>query len=164
MDEHWLPIRDFPDYQVSDCGRVYSDKTGTILRPSMNSTGNVKVNLMVHTNMHTRSLRTLVAEAFVSGEEDFDNATPINLDGNHWNNRKENLLWRPRWFGWKYTRQFHEAIPSEYTVPIVDTKHNVAYENVCQAGVTDGVLWEYIYQSILTGRPVFPTGSIYAFV
>lgn len=159
--EQWRPIVRFPDYQVSDVGRIYSDKTGTFLQPSMNSTGNVKVNLMLEGVVFTKSVRTLVADAFLPDDGFFENPTPINLDGDHWNNHIDNLMWRPRWFAWKYSRQFNDPIPPEYKVPIVDIVQDVAWASTKYAGIALGLLWEYIYQSILTGRPVFPTGSVF---
>lgn len=162
-EEGWLPIDEFPGYQVSDYGRIYSELTGTMLRPSINSTGSLKVNLMQDGRTQTRSIRVLVATAFIPNEQISDDTTPINLDGDSWNNHKENLTWRPRWFAWKYMRQFHEPVPPEYNTAVFNILSSIRYATVMHAGIDDGVLWEYIYNSILTGRPVFPTGATYDF-
>lgn len=162
-EEVWASVDDFPGYQVSDYGRIYSERTGTMMSCSLNSTGSLKVNLMQDNQIQTRSVRVLVARAFVAGEDEFDNATPINLDGDPWNNETDNLLWRPRWFAWKYMRQFHEPIPPEYKVAVMDPVADITWPSTMVAGVSEGILWEYIYNSILTGRPVFPNGRVYIF-
>lgn len=160
--EQWASVADFPDYQVSDFGRVHSDLTDSILSPSLNSTGSLKVNLMRNNQVSTRSVRVLVATAFVADEYNVDDPTPINKDGDHWNNAAWNLAWRPRWFAWKYMRQFTEPVPPEYSAPVFDTVTGRQFVSTVQAGITDGILWEYIFQSILIGRPVYPTGGVFA--
>lgn len=161
--EEWKPIKGFPGYQVSDYGRIYSDKTGTMMSFSMNTTGTLKVNLMRQREIITRSVPVLVAEAFLGGRPRQENMTPIHVDGDPRNNHADNLAWRPRWFAWKYARQFTEPIPPEYQTPVLNLLTNIRYLSVVAAGLDDAVLWEYVYNSILTGRPVFPTGATYDF-
>lgn len=163
MEEQWMGIAEFPGYLVSDYGRIYSEKTGTMMSFSLNNTGTLKVNLMQDRVIQTRSVKVLVANAFLDPPQFDEETTPINLDGDPFNNHKDNLTWRPRWFAWKYSRQFHEPVPREYKLRIINLTTRTEYQSVMEAGVDEGVIWEYIYQSILTGRPVYPTGSVYTF-
>ncbi len=162
-EDFWQPIKEFPGYLVSDTGLIYSEKTAQQLSTSQTGSGTVKVNLMKDGHIQTRSVKTLVALEFVPVPTFWTIVpnTPINLDGDPWNNHYLNLAWRPRWFAWKYTRQFNEPTPPEYNTRILNKQSGVVYDSVMQAGVDDGVLWEYIYQSLLIDRPVFPTGATY---
>lgn len=163
MDERWEPISEYPGYYVSDWGYIYSDRTEQQLSMSQTLSGIVKVNLMRDGHIHTRSVKVLVAYAFVPLTR-FQGFTPINIDGNQTNNHYLNLAWRPRWFAWKYTRQFNEETPNEYNVRVINILTGDTYDSIMEAGVADGVLWEYVYRSTLTGRPVFPTGGIYELI
>lgn len=165
----WRPIENFPGYQVSDAGEIWSDKTQQVISTSQNEAGVEKINLVRDGRIYTRSVRVLVAEAFLPKQEalatsDEDLPTPINLDGDPRNNTLGNLAWRPRWFAWKYAHQFKETVPTEFIkTPVIDIEHGKAYDSVCDAGVKEGLIWEYIYNSILTGKPVYPTGGIFGF-
>ena len=161
MTERWARLLDFPGYEVSDHGTVYSDKTQRALTLTRNAGGIVKVNLFHDGRLATRAVRVLVADAFLPapGPEDAD---VINIDGDQLNNHYLNLAWRPHWFAWKYTRQFREPIPPEYLkAEIYNSLTDTTYENTVEAGIADGVLWEYVFNSALSGRAVYPTGAVY---
>lgn len=92
LTENWLPVRDYPDYEVSDLGRVWSHKRGgRYLKTPPNSSGRPIVEIR---NDHGRRLvftYRLVLEAFVG-------PCPPGKQGLHKNdvktdNRLENLRW-----------------------------------------------------------------------
>src|SRR5262245_2607454 len=96
-DEMWAPIEDFPDYSVSNQGRIRSDRFDRVLAVSLTQYGLVQVGLRRGHTQHNRSVPLLVAKAFVPEVPGpFD--TPINLNGDREDNRAANLKWRPRWF------------------------------------------------------------------
>lgn len=166
--ERWVDVEDFPEYEISDHGNVYSKKTGRPLTLSRTQAGIVKVNFYGPDGLATRAVRVLVAEAFVDAPADeytrsFD-LEVVNIDGNQENNHYTNLAWRPHWFAWKYTRQFNQGPLPEYNVYLLNTQTGVIYDSVMAAGIADAVLWEYVYASAIDGRPVYPTGAIYEFV
>lgn len=181
--ERWIDIPEFPDYEISDHGNVFSKRNNQPLALSFNTRGHVKVNFSSEGTIHTRSVRVLVAEAFVDvpddpytlSEEFFGDLLAdhtnrgtdldvINLDGDPRNNHYTNLAWRPHWFAWKYARQFHVPTPDEYNVPVLNTLTGEAFNNVMEAGVRNGELWEYVYNSAITSRPVYPSGAVYEFL
>src|SRR6476620_5649106 len=97
-------VEGFEDYRVSNYGRVFNDYSGRemVLSPTMY--GDLSVGMYRHGQQFRRSVKGLVARAFVPGEDDvFD--TPILLDGDRHNLKSTNILWRPRWFALKYIRQ-----------------------------------------------------------
>jgi hypothetical protein len=59
------PIPGFPGYQVTDDGRVWSDRTSRWLKPSPNSHGYQVVGLQADGRQYTRGVHVLVALAFI---------------------------------------------------------------------------------------------------
>ena len=89
----WKTIEDFPDYEVSVYGEVYSKRTGKILSPG-NGGKNYdyqRVVLCGKNGMHTKKVHRLVAEAYLPNPE---NKPEVNhKDGYKKNNRLTNLEW-----------------------------------------------------------------------
>lgn len=65
--ENWKDIPDFPDYQVSDLGRVKSLKRGKekILKPRQTSYGSLCVTLC-DKGCYVKTIRDIMARTFVS--------------------------------------------------------------------------------------------------
>ena len=128
MDEHWETIEHFPEYSVSDHGRIRTDKTGRILALNENQFGLLQVGLMRDGEQKHRSVPLLVAKAFIpQSPGPFD--TPINLDGDRHNNHVSNLAWRPRWFAIKYNQQFRYPYENPILAPVVELKTGEVSEN-----------------------------------
>lgn len=53
MPEQWASIEDlgYPDYSISDRGRIRNDKTERILRTSVNKQGVVKIGLVEYLSL-----------------------------------------------------------------------------------------------------------------
>lgn len=154
--EQWTSIENFPDYSVSDYGRIRADKSGRILALSLNQYGLLQVGMMRDGEQKHRSVPLLVAKAFIpqpSGPFD----TPINLDGDRLNNRVDNLAWRPRWFAIKYNQQFR--YPYDYPIanPLVDLKSGEVCLNSTECAKVYGLLEEDLVLSVLNRTYVWPT-------
>lgn len=92
MDESWVEIRGFPQYLISNFGRVYSVKTDTILKPRPSGWGYLQVMLSDgHNHQTTKSIHIMVAEAFVPGWA--EGLEPNHIDGDKSNNHESNLEW-----------------------------------------------------------------------
>lgn len=156
-------IEGFWDYSISPEGEVINNKTDRIMTLSPTENGDLTVGLIKDGIQYRRSVKVLVARAFVEGEtEIFD--TPIQLDGNKNNLRADNIVWRPRWFAWRYTRQFEEPHPYWYNSgPVVDIMNRLRYRSVFSASTINGVLCEDVYRSTINEQRVFPTGQIFVF-
>lgn len=159
MSENWMVIEEFPMYQVSDIGRIANRETGRELRLSQTRIGSVKVGLVGQDGVYTRGVALLVATAFIEGRDELFN-TPVHLDGDPTNNAAYNLVWRPRWFAWKYARQFHEGV-AEQNLPVRDKDSRQKYSTMMEAAVANGLLVYDIWKSVRTGKAVFPTGQIF---
>jgi NUMOD4 motif len=162
LKEVWSEIPGFEHYVVSNEGRVYNQylQREMILSPTQN--GELTVGLTVRGQQSRRSVKVLVAEAFVNGKDDLCN-TPIQKDMNRENLNASNLEWRPRWFAWKYRRQFEDIPHWVYTGPVQDTTTKEEYEHILEAATTLGILFSDIRLSIYNATPVFPVGSVFAY-
>lgn len=156
MPERWKKIRGFPDYSVSNTGLIRSERTGRILSLSPNQFGVLCVGMMKDGEQRHRSVPLLVAKAFLPTRRDaFD--TPINLDGDRYNNTVENLAWRPRWFAIRYNQQFKHPYAYSIHHPIEDIKTGEITSNSFECSKQYGLLEEDIVLSILNHTYVWPT-------
>ena len=157
------PIPEFPDYDITVDGRVINSRTGREMVLSPTQRGELTVGMVLDGTQYRRSVKVLVARAFVDGETPIMN-TPILLDLDRHNLNAENIRWRPRWFAWKYVRQFAEA-PREwfYNGPILDIDNGIRYPTIYDAAVINGLLCDDIHMSLLNGSMVFPTAEHYSY-
>lgn len=89
--EEWRPVAGFPDYEVSNLGRVLSHKGGVahLLKPFDKRGGYLEVNLCRDSIKHRHSLHGLVAEAFHGPRP--AGAWVLHNDGDPKNNIASNL-------------------------------------------------------------------------
>lgn len=154
--EEWRTIEFFPEYEVSDHGRIRTSKTGRILRLNLNQYNLLQVGLMQDGVQKHRSVPLLVAEAFIPQPlGPFD--TPINLDGDRTNNHISNLVWRPRWFAIKYNRQFRYPYENPIESPIVDLNTGEVSPNSLECAKRYGLLEKDLVLSIMNRTYVWPT-------
>lgn len=166
-EELWEPITGFRTYSVSNLGNVKNNQTKRLLSTSLNNYGQVKISLWSDETgqRHTKLVCTLVAEAFVYDRPDPRCNTPVILDNKLTNVRADNIVWRPRWFAWKYLHQFKTPIHRYYyTVPILNIQEDVMYESVVQCGKTEGLIFDDIWESTYKAIEVYPHLSVYQVV
>lgn len=89
--EIWLPIKNFPKYEVSSEGRIRNAITRRILKPGNNAKGYLIVTLYRDGNPYTKKIHRLVANTFYDGQ--FDGLEVNHIDGNKTNNFIGNLEW-----------------------------------------------------------------------
>ena len=158
MELQWVTVPDFPNYLISSEGDVLNKTSGRTLSKSRTKEGAVKVGLVhpITGTQHTRSVKVLVADNFVPGKNEiFD--TAIHLDGNEDHNSVDNLVWRPRWFAWKYTNQFSHVTELDHIGPLRDIDTDIRYYDIYQAAISNGLLFTDIRRAIAMKESVFPT-------
>ena len=94
--EHWKTIDEFPNYIISDKGRVFSKKYRKIIKPFFCPFKNNSLYYYVNCvnadgKPRNRKLHKIIASAFVRNTEN----KPIvhHIDGNRLNNEADNLMW-----------------------------------------------------------------------
>ena len=92
MKEEWRTIEEFPMYEISDHGRVYSHfHKGRMLKCCDNSFGYMYVTLFNSFGQQPSAVHVLVLEAFDSKRK--DKLTCNHKDGDKKNNHISNLEW-----------------------------------------------------------------------
>lgn len=153
MREKWHELDEFPDYAISSLGHIHNIKTGMPRRTSINQQGIVKISLYKNgSELITRSVAVMVAEAFCEGQTEFFN-TPIHLDGDRENCRADNLMWRPRWFAVQYHRQFESPEFHKSDVHIEDLESGKEYYSVKEACMDLGLYYNDVYRAYVHGEP-----------
>jgi hypothetical protein len=160
MKEQWRPVENFPKYEISNYGEIVNVDTARPMKYRMNGHGSLIVDLTRDDGQYTRSVRHLVAKAFVEGRNDiFD--TVILKDGNQQNCTSLNMAWRPRWFAIEYRRQFKEVqMEIQEYGPLIDNE-GVRYQTVQDAAVVNGCLMRDIFRGLLNQDTIFPDWKIY---
>lgn len=122
----WLVIEEFPQYEVSDAGEVRNTRTGRILNQTDNGRDSFMVTFSQEGRRYTRSVRRLVAVAFLGDPMVDDVAIP--LDGDYTNNRADNLVWKPMWFAIEMKAQNRKSTPLDHR-RIRSVRTGIIYEN-----------------------------------
>jgi hypothetical protein len=93
MEEVFVPVVGFPDYQISNKGNLLSKKiTDRIMVPSLTRHGYNNFSLKdVNGKRTCKGLHVLVAEAFIPNPQ--NKSTVNHIDENKLNNCVENLEW-----------------------------------------------------------------------
>ena len=186
LNEQWADLDEegFPNYAVSDFGRVARKDHDHILTPAKNQRGIRFVTLYNQGVRKQIMVSTLVAQHFLEDPPNEHMISVLHKDGNRDNNRADNLVWRPRWYINKYHRQFVEDDPYLNTPPItareiIKTEETVrnspmtvretgklyethehiqetakTFPNIREAAVEYGVMAEVIEEAILHNTTV----------
>jgi hypothetical protein len=161
-EEEWKIIPEFRDYEISNLGRVWNRIRDREVFPNPNNWGYLKVSFTPA--RLTRTVASLVAEAFVEPEDDLSDCVVI-LDGDFTNCRADNLVWRPRQFAWRYARQLKTQQPLHMrNLPVINTDTHVRYDSVIDCGIAEGMLFEDIWESTYLGRRPYPSHHRYRIV
>lgn len=87
--EEWRKVHSFPNYSISDEGRLRNDDTNHIRKNKTDKYGYEYVNLKQGGRTHSKFIHRLVAEEFIDNP---DRKPQVNhKDGNKKNNRVDNL-------------------------------------------------------------------------
>lgn len=155
----WRKIRQFTDYSISSTGTVRNDDSGRQMSMLVNQAGVVHVGLTKNRTQYKRAVALLVVKAFLTVvmHDSFD--TPINLNGDRFNNQIDNLMLRPRWYATKYFQQFDERPIQSYGIEDVETGDR--FDSIWQAATELGLLQSDIALSVHSRKPVWPTNQIF---
>lgn len=145
MEEFRSPD-EFPNYGVNSKGEVWNLIYDRPIQPRA-TRGNPRGSSAQVTisdwdgRPKTMSLSRLVADLWLPKHEFAHYDTPINLNGDRFDNRVENLQWRPRWYAIQYHQQFHtDPSIGRGTIPILNVDTEDIYQNADVAFTTLGLI------------------------
>ena len=153
--EIFREIEGFPDYEISNLGRVcsFKKKYPRIMKPGKDHKGYLQVVLRTGGKQVTKKVHRLVAEAFVPNPE---NKSQINhIDENKGNNVVDNLEWvtcsEKNNHGTR-NRRMAEALLNrrDLSKPVVqyttDGVFMAEYSSIHEAGRITGIAYQNIYK------------------
>lgn len=145
--EEWREIRGFPEYLISNYGRVYSIRSDIIMKSRPSGWGYLQVILSDNGRMYTKSIHIMVAEAFVPGWE--EGLEPNHIDGDKSNNQDINLEWETKRGNNIHAIRTGLRAPRATAVVIVETGERFRTVNDCaeHLGVTGSAV-----SAVLNGR------------
>jgi hypothetical protein len=156
MREHWEVCPNFPEFEISDHGRIHDRVKDHLVPMRMNRQHILMVTLRGAEGQHTRSVARLVAETFIEPQNTrFD--TVIYLNGDRTDCRAINLLWRSRPFALEYHAMFQKE-PLRLSVYIPETRER--FSSLREACVKYGLIESRVHVAISNREPVFPCGFI----
>ena len=116
MSENWKPVENYPDYLVSDSGRICSLRTG-LIKACENSRGYMLVSL----DGKVQRLHRVVAKAFIPNPNKKEMVN--HKDGNPKNNKAENLEWNTN--GENQKHRYSELKKSNKRKAVAKTKNGL---------------------------------------
>ena len=126
MEEIWKNIKGYPNYQVSNMGRVkrlstgYYRRTEKILKPQLQNNGYLHIKLSQKDKTKCILVHRLVAQVFIPNPNNLPQVNHINEDKT--DNRVENLEWCDR----KYNINYGNGISKR----VKTNKENGTYKKI----------------------------------
>lgn len=113
-DEEFTSLEDFPDYYISNRGRVFSSKSNKILKPQIignkNKNNDYTAYRLVHISGATKTVtgHILVAKCFLKNSDPSNKTEVHHKDKNRHNNYYKNLIY--------VSREEHKILDEEIKV------------------------------------------------
>ena len=156
-------IEEFPGYAASSHGVIMNAMTERRLKPSRTLQGALKVNLRKYNQTYCRSVKVLVARAFVEGEDEI-NDTVVHKDGDQENCAAWNLVWRPRWFAHSYSFAMKHPHAYYFGRPIFESTRKKVYDSIWSAAIAECLDPRRILESCHEGSATWPDWLMFSFL
>ena len=162
------PIPNYPNYSVTEDGKVINNKFNRELKPILGNTGYYQVSLSNKGESRNLTIHRLVANVFLSNDENKREVNHIN--GIKTDNRLINLEWatssenRQHAFDTglkKYTERQRRINSELFSKPVLDTQTGIFYNSAKEASRLLGINKNTLYGYLLGNNPN-KTSLIYA--
>lgn len=139
--EVWRDIVGFEKYMVSNLGRVYSKKSGLILKPGKDKKGYLRISFYENGKSNTRKVHRLVAQAFIANPDNLPQVNHKNEDKT--DNSVGNLEWCTnsynRYYGTATERTKKSNMNCKSTsVPVRCVETGIVYPSIREAARETG--------------------------
>lgn len=129
--EQWKEIEEFPQYEVSNHGRVRNANTRRILQTNFDEKGRERLILYKGNKQYSRKIHRLVADAFC--DQYYEGLDVTHADGDVRNNHADNLEWRFRSDIARRSYKRHGRKQTHSMKRILCVETGVIYESIQQA-------------------------------
>ena len=156
------PIPNYPNYSVTEDGKIINNKTNRELKPILGNTGYYQISLSNKGESRNLTIHRLVANAFLSNDENKREVNHIN--GIKTDNRVENIEWVTPSENMKHAYKFGLKIANRKTINnkfVLDTETGIFYNSAREASRLLGIN-ENTLRGYLTGINPNKTSLIYA--
>jgi hypothetical protein len=162
-----MNIKDYPNYRITEDGKVINNKTNKELKPRIDKYGYYKVSLSYNGICKENRVHRLLALSYLPNPE---NKCDVNhIDGNKGNNHLSNLEWATRSENLKHafknklkiiTNKQRVLIKERSSKKVLNTQTGILYNSAVEAskllGINESTLYGY-----LKGRRTNKTSLIY---
>lgn len=166
-EEIWRPIQGFPDYQISNLGRiVHNERPSVIRKTAVNHKGFPSLVLFTKEHPGSRYLRQvnqLVAEAFLGPPTARLNSV-WHIDGDFTNCAVDNLKWDMRARVMEWNEMHRVGIPKYKTPRVMHNKTGDIYENAFECGIAVGDIETAIVSHIEKYPPQYADRARFRYV
>ena len=121
--ETWKQIPDMPNYEVSDQGRIRSNKTKKVMRSSITNWGYCRVTVSIGGKSKLLLVHRAVAKAFIPNPDPATKIQVNHIDCDKTNNKVENLEWVTPVENMAHAYA-HDLVPSALARPVLMTEKN----------------------------------------
>ena len=152
MEEIWKTIKKYPDYEVSNLGRIKSHKRKTehILSPGTYSNGYLFVTLSNEEGHRSESIHRLVLETF-NPVENMENLQVNHINCNRADNRLDNLEWMTANENRKYRDKIkHTPKAQTILVQFLDEREDMIFNSLTACGEYIGITLKVINRYLET--------------
>lgn len=135
-----LSSQGYENYSISNHGQVRNDTTGKLVHAHKNNRGLLYAALFQSGYRHNRSVARMVITEFVENSPHEAFNAVLHKDADKTNVSAGNLLWRPRWYTYKYYMTFSDFGEADWEreVPVYEGTHNIYFKNSILAGMYFG--------------------------
>lgn len=147
--EIWKDINGYPNYQISNMGRVWSKKRQIYLKHNINQKGYHTVYLTaINGKQRREQVSRLVALHFIPNPNNYPCVN--HKDENKDNNTENNLEWCSRSYNINYGAR-NEKASQKISKPVKCIETGVIYKSGREAALALGVHYSAV-SNVLTGR------------
>lgn len=144
-NEEWRVIDEFPNYMVSNYGRIKHQDRIMARKITINDRGFPVVVLFKSSNptRYLRQVNKLVAEAFVhipNLNPEFGTLAVWHIDGDLTNCNADNLRWDTRSNVLEWNEMHRGRTPYKQTAKVKNNRTGVIYENTYECALAEGEL------------------------
>lgn len=149
-NEEWVPIEDFPNYMISDHGRVKHVARDEVRKLTTNSRGFVVIAISraPDPTKYLRQVNKLVAEAFLPPPKYHDDTSVWHIDGDLQNCHVRNLMWERRDRVLEWNAMHRDKGPRYKTPPVKNNRTGMIYRNAYECAMDEKVLESYVVSRI----------------